>query len=304
MRLLTRADFDGLGCAVLLAEVGIMDNWMFVHPKDVQDGKYPGDEGDILANIPYIPGCGYWFDHHSSEQERLGFGFEFKGSSKPAKSCARVIWEYFGGHDRFGDKYDEMLHWVDKVDSGELALEEIENPEGWVLLGFIMDPRTGLGRYRHFTLSNYQLMENLIGYLRTMSIDDVLQLPDVVERVELYHERDRRFREMIQENSRVYNNVLVLDLRPVEEIQPGNRFVMYALHPKTNISIQVIWGMKKQNTVFSVGHSILNRTSSVDVGSLLLAYGGGGHQKVGTCQVANDKADKVLGELIKACLDR
>ncbi|WP_027178714.1 exopolyphosphatase [Maridesulfovibrio bastinii] len=303
MRLLTRSDFDGLACAVLLTDIGIMDNWLFVHPKDVQDGKYPGDPNDIVANVPYIEGCGYWFDHHSSEDERLGQSMEFKGMSKPEKSCARVVWEYFGGHEKFGNKFDEMLTYVDKVDSGDLTPEEIENPSGWILLGFIMDPRTGLGRYRHFNVSNYQLMENLIDYCRKMPIDKILAHPDVRERINLYYERDRQFRKMLMDCTEVFANVIVIDLREQEEIFPGNRFTVYSMYPETNISIQVMWGKQKQNTVFSVGHSILNRTSSVDVGSLLLKYGGGGHKQVGTCQVPHDTADAVLGELVASCMD-
>lgn len=303
MRLLTRSDFDGLACAVLLTDIGLMDNWLFVHPKDVQDGKYPGDPNDIVANVPYIEGCGYWFDHHSSEDERLGSSVKFKGLSKPEKSCARVVWEYFGGRNKFGNKFDEMLHYVDKVDSGDLTVDEVENPSGWILLGFIMDPRTGLGRYRHFHVSNYQLMENLINYCRKMSIDRILSLPDVRERVNLYFERDRQFREMLTNCTESFANVIVIDLREQEEIYPGNRFTVYAMYPDANISIQVIWGKLKQNTVFSVGHSILNRTSNIDVGSLLLKYGGGGHKQVGTCQVPHEKADIVLGELVAHCMN-
>lgn len=304
MRLLTRSDFDGLACAVLLTDIGIMDNWLFVHPKDVQDGKYPGDPNDIVANVPYIKGCGYWFDHHSSEDERLGMDLDFNGMSNNAKSCARVIWEYFGGHEKFGDKFDEMLHYVDKVDSGDLTLEEVENPTGWILLGFIMDPRTGLGRYRHFNVSNYQLMENLIEYCREMSIDQILAHDDVRERVNLYFERDQQFRKMLKDCTEVFANVIVIDLRDQEEIYPGNRFTVYAMYPEANISIQVMWGKQKQNTVFSVGHSILNRTSDVDVGSILLKYGGGGHKQVGTCQVPHDESDAVLGELVAHCMGK
>ncbi|NDV26390.1 exopolyphosphatase [Desulfovibrio sp. JC010] len=304
MRLLTRSDFDGLACAVLLKEIGIMDNWMFVHPKDVQDGRYPGDPNDIVANVPYIEGCGYWFDHHSSEEERLSMNLDYKGMSKSAKSAARVIWEYFGGHEKFADKFDEMLHYVDKVDSGDLTAEEVANPKGWILLGFIMDPRTGLGRYRHFKVSNYQLMEHLIDYCRELPITEILALPDVKERVDLYLERDKQFRDMLQSRTEMFGNVAILDLREQEEIYPGNRFTLYSMFPECNISIQIIWGKMKQNTVFSVGHSILNRTSKVDVGSVMLKFGGGGHKQVGTCQVPHDEADAALGQMVAMFMEK
>ncbi|WP_291327496.1 exopolyphosphatase [Desulfovibrio sp. UCD-KL4C] len=304
MRLLTRSDFDGLACAVLLTDIGIMDNWIFIHPKDVQDGKYPGDPNDIVANVPYIKGCGYWFDHHSSEDERLGMDLDYKGMSRKAKSAARVIWEYFGGHDKFGDKFDEMLHYVDKVDSGDLTAEEIKNPTGWILLGFIMDPRTGLGRYRHFNISNYKLMENLIDYCRSLNITEILELPDIKERIALYLERDLQFRDMLKRHTEVFVNVLVLDLREQEEIYPGNRFTIYSMYPQCDVSIQIMWGKQKQNTVFSVGHSIIKRTCTVDVGSTLLEYGGGGHKQVGTCQVPHEQADAILGELVAKLINK
>jgi nanoRNase/pAp phosphatase (c-di-AMP/oligoRNAs hydrolase) len=303
MRILTRADFDGLACSVLLTDIGLMDNWLFVHPKDVQDGKITATKDDIVCNVPYIPGCGYWFDHHLSEHERLNMDMEFQGASKEADSAARVIWEYFGGHDKFGYRFDEMLHYVDKMDSGQLTVEEIEDPQGWILLGFIMDPRTGLGRYRFFRISNYQLMENLIEYCRTLPIEEILAKPDVDERIELYFDRQHQYRHMLEQTATQQGNVLVVDLRELEEIAPGNRFTMYSMFPDCNVSIQVMWGRQKQNVVFAVGRSITNRSSTVDIGSLLLKYGGGGHPQVGTCQTPEEDADQVLVELVNALLD-
>ncbi|MCX5892762.1 MAG: exopolyphosphatase, partial [Deltaproteobacteria bacterium] len=258
MRLLTRSDFDGLICAVLLKEVGLLDSWKFVHPKDVQEGLVEVTEDDILANVPYIPGVGLWFDHHASEEERHHFNFEFKGMAKMAPSCARIIWEYYGGHERFSEKLDEMMFYVDKCDSGRLAMEDIENPSGWVLLSFIMDPRTGLGRYRDYHISNYQLMMELVEWCRTKPVELVLEMPDVEERVERYFEQDQIFREMVRHNSTVHGNLIELDLRRQPEIYTGNRFVIYTMYPQCNISMQIIMGKQNQNTVFTVGHSIIN----------------------------------------------
>ncbi len=299
MRLLTRSDFDGLICAVLLKEAGVMDDWKFVHPKDIQDGIIAVTENDILANVPYVPGCGLWFDHHSSEKERHGDQLEFKGVSKPCPSCARIIWEYYGGHDTFPKEMDEMLLYVDKVDSGDLTPDEVMHPTGWVLLGFIMDPRTGLGRYRDYSISNYQLMEELIGFCRTLPIEKILELPDIKERVERYFQQEEQFKKQLTENSKVHDNLVIIDLRNVDEILTGNRFIVYALFPQCNVSMHVLWGLKKQNTVFTVGHSILNRTSKLNVGKLMLEYGGGGHKQVGTCQVDNANAEKAHKDLIR-----
>ena len=301
MRLITRSDFDGLVCAVLLVEAGIVDELKFVHPKDVQDGLVKVTENDVLTNIPYVPGCGLWFDHHSSEQERLKLDqqFHYKGLSKEAPSCARVIYDYYGGDDRFSKfEANGLMEGVDKSDSGQLTLDEILNPKGWILLSFIMDPRTGLGRYRDYRISNYQLMEKMIEYCQTMSADEILQLPDVQERIKRYYEQEAAYEKMIRENSTVQKNLLIIDLRNVDEFVSGNRFKEYVLFPEQNISMRIIWGFKKQNVVFTVGHSIINRTSKTNIGSMMLQYGGGGHRAVGTCQVPVEKWEETRKELI------
>ena len=295
MRLLTRSDFDGLACGALLKEAGIIDSWKFVHPKDIQDGLVEAADNDVLANIPYIPGCKLWFDHHVSENERLG-DIQYEGLSQKAPSCARIIYEYYGGAEKF-PLFKPMIEGVDKVDSGNLTADEILNPAGWVLLGFMMDPRTGLGRFRNFRISNYELMEVLIDACRTMNIDEILDIPDVKERVVLYFEQDALFKEMVLKYTKLDGNAIITDLRNVDTIYTGNRFLVYSLFPEQNISLWIVDGRGKQNCPIAVGHSILNRTSKTKVGTLLLKYGGGGHDQVGTCQVDYDDADRVIGEL-------
>lgn len=298
MRLVTRSDFDGLACAVLLKEAGMIDSLLFVHPKDVQDGLIEVNENDVLANVPYAEGCGLWFDHHSSEKERLELGNRFKGASRPAPSAARVIYDYYGGDEKFG-RLKEMMTAVDRSDSGQLTVDEIINPQGWILLSFIMDPRTGLGRFRDFRISNYQLMEDLIEYCRHIPIEQIQQTPDVQERVKRYVEQNDLFKEMISKYTRTDGNVIITDLRGVDPIYSGNRFLIYSLYPDQNISVWLIDGRNKRNCVYAVGHSIINRSSKTDVGSLMLKYGGGGHKAVGTCQVENEDADSVLQELVE-----
>lgn len=298
MRLVTRSDFDGLACAVLLKQLNIIDDYLFAHPKDLQDGKVEVTENDVLANVPYVPGCGLWFDHHTSEQERLESSLEFEGMSKPLPSCARVIWEYYGAA-KFPETLLPMMAAVDKVDSAQLTEDEIINPTGWILLGYIMDPRTGLGRFRDYRISNYQLMLDMIEYCRTMSAEQILEIRDVQERVARYQDHKEKFRQMLLDHSSEHGNVVVLDLRDVEPIYCGNRFMIYTLFPKCNVSIRVIWGFRKQNVVFTVGHSILNRTSKTDVGALMLENGGGGHKAVGTCQVEEGRSVTVLQNIIE-----
>jgi nanoRNase/pAp phosphatase (c-di-AMP/oligoRNAs hydrolase) len=299
MRLVTRSDFDGLGCAAILKEIGEIDDIKFVHPKDIQDGIIEITDNDILANIPYVPGCGIWFDHHSSEHERKVFG-NFKGESDPsATSAARVVYNYYGGHKKFNnDHLNDLVDAVDKADSAQLTKEEILNPDGWVLLSFVMDPRTGLGRYRDYRISNYALMMDMIDYCREKTDKEILELPDIKERTVRYFEQDKLFREMVLQNSTTQDSVVLTDLRDQEEIYTGNRFLLYSLFPDQNISMQVMWGFQRQNIVITCGYSIINRSATADVGSLMLKHGGGGHRRVGTCQVSVDKAEEVIKEVL------
>ena len=298
-RLVTRSDFDGLICAVLLKELKMIDDIKFVHPKDMQDGIIEITDRDITTNLPYVPGCYLSFDHHASETIRRGDKEPENHIIDPeAPSAARVVYDYYGGKETFPGVSDEMMLAVDKADAAQFSKDEILHPEGWVLLNYLMDSRTGLGRFRNFTVSNYQLMMLLIDFCREHTIDEILQLPDVVERVELYNEHAPLFKDQLKRCSKVYDNLVVLDLRNEEIIYSGNRFMIYALYPETNISIHVLWGLKQQNTVFAIGKSILNRSSNTHVGELCLTYGGGGHANAGTCQVDNDMAKDALEDLI------
>lgn len=298
MRLVTRSDFDGLACGALLLEAGIIDSWKFAHPKDLQDGLVEINENDCLANVPFVEGCGLWFDHHSSEYERLALEGRYKGESRIAPSCARIIYEYYGGKERF-PQFDEMMEAVDKVDSGMLTIDEVMNPAGWVLIGFLMDPRTGLGRWRQFSISNYQLMEKLMVACRTMSTEEILALPDVQERIEVYYEQTALFKEMVTRYTRTEGNVIITDLRGVDPIYTGNRFMIYSMYPEQNISVWIVSGRGGVGCSAAVGHSILNRTSDVNVGSLMLKYNGGGHKKVGTCQFGNENMQVELQKMLE-----
>ena len=300
MRLLTRSDFDGLACAALLKDRGIIDNWKFVHPKDLQDGLIEATDNDVLANVPYVPGAAMWFDHHTSEEERVGWDKGIPGESREADSAARVIYDYYGGAEAM-PYFDEMVKAVDLVDAGKLTREEILEPKGWVLLGFVMDPRTGLGRFRGFRISNYQLMEKLIADVANHDIDTILADQDVKERVDLYFEQEKHFREMVTAHTTVDGNVIITDLRGVDTIFTGNRFLVYSLYPEQNISLWIVDGRDKLNAPIAVGHSILNRTSKTNVGELMLKNGGGGHPQVGTCQVDYADADRVIAEIVAQC---
>ncbi|HRK97218.1 MAG: exopolyphosphatase [Alphaproteobacteria bacterium] len=299
-RLITRSDMDGLVCGILLKELGMIDDITFAHPKDMQDGLIEVGQDDITTNLPYVEGVFMAFDHHASEVERVGGLKENHIIDPKAPSAARVVYDYFGGKSRFPRVPDEMMEAVDKADSAAFTKEDVLNPQGWELLSFLMDARTGLGRFRDFSISNYQLMMQLIDFCREHDdIKEILELPDVKERVELFKEQQSKFREQIERCARIKKNVIALDLRNEDTIYAGNRFMIYALFPQCNISIHILWGKNKQNTVFAIGKSILNKTSTTDIGALCLSYAGGGHNAAGTCQVDNLKADEILDEIVE-----
>lgn len=296
-RLVTRSDFDGLVCAVLLRELDLINDIKFVHPKDMQDGTILVSGDDITTNLPYVPGVRLAFDHHLSETIRIGEKPDNHIIDPNAPSAARVVYDHYGGREKFPGVSLDIMEAVDKGDSAQFTKDEILNPTGWALLNYIMDARTGLGRFRNFRISNHDLMMELIAYCRNHAIEEILNLPDVKERVDLYMEHREKAKEQIQRCSTVVDNLVVLDLRNEETIFPTNRFMIYALYPDANISIHVIWGLNKLNTVLATGKSIVNRTSNTNIGQLMLKYGGGGHENAGTCQVDNDDCDRVLGEL-------
>ena len=298
-RLVTRSDFDGLVCAALLKELDMLDDIKFVHPKDMQDGKVEITDRDITTNLPYVASAHLSFDHHASEAERVENGKPNHVILPDADSAARVVYDYFGGADRFPRISHEMMDAVDKADAAKFSQDEILDPQGWILLSFLMDPRTGLGRFRDFRISNYQLMMQLIDDCMTLSIDQILETPDVKERVDLYRGHAQPALRQLQACSQVQDNLVILDLRDEPVIHPTNRFTVYAMYPDTNISMHVLWGLKQQNTVFATGKSIVNRTSRTNVGRLMLEYGGGGHEAAGTCQIANDEAPRVRDELVQ-----
>ncbi len=299
-RLITRSDMDGLVCAVLLRELGIIEDVCFAHPKDMQDGLVDVDTDVITTNLPYVDGVYMAFDHHASEISRMKGKRDNHIIDADAPSAARVVYDYFGGAEAFPDISDDMMKGVDKADSAAFSKEDILNPKGWELLSFIMDARTGLGRFRDFNISNYQLMMKLIDTVRQQkSIDQILQMPDVKERVDLYMSHAPKFKEQLERCGEMHDNLVLLDLRTEETIWAGNRFMIYALFPKANISMHAMWGKNKQNTVLAIGKSILNKTSKTHVGELCLSYGGGGHDAAGTCQVENLKADEKIEEIIQ-----
>jgi nanoRNase/pAp phosphatase (c-di-AMP/oligoRNAs hydrolase) len=302
VRLVTRSDFDGSVCAALLMELGLVDGILYIHPKDLQDNKIEVTGDDILANVPFVEGCGLWFDHHSSEHERLNLEGKFKGASELEPSAAQVIYEYYKKDQVAAGKlkkFEDLIKIVGIADSAQFSKDDILNPTGWIMLAFIADPRTGLGYKRSFRISNFELMKKLPEYLRSKTAEEILALPDFQERVQVYHEETSKYKALLARTTRIEGDAILIDFRGIAENPVGNRFMEYVLYPEQNISVRIVDGRDKQFAMISVGHSILDRTSLVDVGSLVLKYGGGGHKQVGTCQVEYDDVDRIVGEMLQ-----
>ncbi len=301
MRLLTRSNFDGLACGALLTEKGIVDEYKFIHPRDIQNGTEKVTANDVLANVPYASGCGMWFAYHSSKEERLKMeNIKFEGDSRSdALSAAQVVWDYYGGEKTFGKHFEPLLEAVNTSDSANFSLEEIINAEGWILLSFITDPRTGLEDFGDYRISAEQFILDMIQYCRTKTIDEILLIPDVQERTKRYNEQQILFKDMLRRSSRIERRVVITDLMNEETIYCGNRFIIFASHPDQNIEIRMMWDETKKNVVFSCGHSILNRTSKINVGRLMYKYGGGGIEKAGSCRVPAKDKERVLNEILE-----
>jgi oligoribonuclease NrnB/cAMP/cGMP phosphodiesterase (DHH superfamily) len=304
MRLITRSDFDGLVCAVLLRQVSTIDTIDFVHPKDVQDGKIQVTANDVLTNLPFVPGAGLWFDHHSSEASRNDMsGVAFQGRFEVAPSAARVVYNYFAEQGKSAqlERYADLLEAVDKSDSANLSHEDVTNPSGWILLSYVMDPRTGLAYFHNYRISNRELMMKMVDWIPEHDVDTILRMPDVKERIDRYFEGQEEFRKIMQKHSTVEDNVIVTDLRGIGDMPTGNRFLIYTMYPNANIQVRVFDGKKGEFIVAAVGHSIFNRTSKTDVGKLMARYGGGGHRGAGTCQLPLEGAEEKVRAIIDEC---
>ena len=297
-RLITRSDMDGLVCGSLLKYLGLIDEILFVHPKDMQDGLIEVTSNDITTNLPYVEGVYLSFDHHFSETLRN----EKKENhiiDANAPSAAQVVYDYYGGEDEFPMKFRGMMNGANKADSASFSKEDILEPRGWDLLSFIMDSRTGLGRFKEFKITNYQLMMDLVTYCAEHNIDEILEIPDVKERVDLYFQYEKEFNEQLKKCTTVHNNVVVIDYTQEEIIYTGNRFLVYAMYPEISISIHMSYTYDKDKIVYSTGKSIINKSSTLNIGELMLKNGGGGHKNAGGCQILVDKAPEVLESLIQ-----
>lgn len=302
-RLLTRSDLDGLICAVLLKHLNMVDEIKLIdHPGFMQEGDIAVNDHDIITNLPFVRGVHLAIDHHVSESLRNQK--DPRHIIKPdAPSAARVVYEYFGGKSRFPASFDDMMDAVDKADSGRFSQPDILYPKQWVLLNFLVDQRTGIEQWGNFQISEERFKLDVIEYCGRMPIDNILSLQNVKERADVYFNYENQYKNLLRTSAAVHRNIVALDFRHLEKIYPGNRFIIYALFPQCNISILIRSDAKNDKTIFSIGKSILNLTSTVNIGELMLSYGGGGHRAAGACHVDNDKADYVFEQLLRSLTD-
>jgi hypothetical protein len=290
MRLITRADLDGLTCALLLREVEPIEQVDFAHPKDVQDGKVEVTANDILANLPYDERAALWFDHHVSQAD-FSWNPEMKGAYDVAPSAARVIANHYKS-EKFA-KYQELLEETDRLDAAILTKEDIVNPQGWILIGYTLDPRSQLPKYQDY-------FRHVMELARTKTPDEILADPLVKERVDALMAQEEAFLKHLQADSRMDGNVVITDVRGKGQTPTGNRFLIYTLFPEANVSMRISDVHGGEKVSIQLGHSILNRTCHTNVGELLGTLGGGGHEGAGTCQPAKADADRVIAEILDA----
>jgi hypothetical protein len=292
MRIVTRGDFDGLASSVLLTEIHQVREIRFVHPKDAQDGKVDADEEDIVVNVPYVQGCGLWFDHHVSEEAKVPDIGKFKGAFATAPSAARVVYDYYKkDHGAKLAKYAELLEATDRLDAAQLTLEDVTNPQGWILLGLTLDPRSGLGpEFRKY-------FRWLVEYIKELPLDKVLAHPEVKKRTDRVLKEQQEFKSILGGRAKLDGNVIVVDFRNMPEKPVGNRFLVYTMFPEGNVEMRLFDGHKGA-VVVAAGHSIFNRTCNVNIGELLKTYGGGGHRGAGTTQLPPETAEAQMAEIL------
>ncbi|MEM6453810.1 MAG: exopolyphosphatase [Acidobacteriota bacterium] len=290
MRLVTRADLDGLACALLLDTYETVDEIVLVHPQEITDKTADVRAGDIVANLPYHPSCDLWFDHHLQTASNSQPPTDVRGRFRLAPSAAQVVWEHYGEEAR----WTTLIAETNKVDAAQLTEEDVLRPQGHVLLGYLLDPRTGLGDDEAF-------FHRCFDHLRAGgSVDDLLRAEDVAARVMRMFAMNEDCCWTLSHHSRLIGNVVFTDLRRVSSLPVGNRFLVYTLFPESNVSVRVQFSQRLDAVMVKVGHSIFNRTCQTSVGELMSEYGGGGHRGAGSAPLDVLHADMKIYAILDA----
>ncbi len=296
-RLITRADFDGVVCGGLFLELDLIDSVVFAEPREMQTGEFLVRPNDITANLPYVPGVHHCFDHHSSEVRRVGAQTNLT-IDPLAPSAARVIYAHYGGANAFPKISPDLINAVDKADSAQFDEQDILSPDGWVLINFILDPRTGLNNAATFSVANDRFLEDMMVYCRHHPVEELLKIPDVAERVAVFWKNEEHYELQLRRRTTLSENIAIVDFRGEEKIFAGNRFTVYALNPECNMSMMLIPNRDDETVTIAVGKSILKRTSNANLGGILLDFGGGGHAAAGTCLAPTGKVDEIAAAIV------
>ena len=286
MRLVTRGDLDGLTCAVLISLHEKIDGLLLVHPQDLTEERIEILPTDIIANLPYQPGCAMWFDHHQHTATVAAPAVDFKGAFAQAPSAARLVYEYYGGEAEM-PQFAELVRETDRLDSANLTPEDVMCPQGYIKLGFTIDSRSGLGAFEEYFVSVVSLLR------RNAPLEQVLAHPEVHRRCRLLEEADSHFSVVLGDHSYLAGNVIITDFRELDQVPIGNRFLVYALYPEINVSVRIQWGPRREYAMMTLGHSIFNRTCRTDVGELAARYGGGGHRGAGSVPLIDDPDQQI-----------
>jgi hypothetical protein len=290
MRLVTRGVLDGLTAAVLITTMEDISSIELIHPQDITNNKFQITPDDVMAYLPYHPDCSMWFYHYELTESNLKPPLGFRGRHAIEPSVARVVYNYYSSEKL--KKYSHLVAETDRFESASLSVMDVAAPRGVILLGFIIDPRTGLGSFKEFFIK-------LVGWLKEYEIDEVLAQPEVAERIRKYEEANMTFNEALNENTRVDGNVIVTDFRNIKKVPVGNRFLVYTAYPVRNVSVRVQWGPRKEFVAVTIGHSIFNKTCKTNIGRLCSDYGGGGHKGAGGCVLKTGTADEEIKEIIE-----
>jgi hypothetical protein len=293
MRLVTRPDLDGLTCAVLLSQCETVDSFELVHPQQVRDGEVKVGGNDILVNVPYQPSCGMWFDNHLLTDSQSTPPQGYRGRYGQAPSAARLVYEHYApAHPELG-RYEELVRETDRLDSAQLELDDVLSPEGYTLLGFTLDSKSGLGDPREYFLE-------LVPAVTSKPIQEVLDLPSVRDRTTRLKEQDGQFREAAIAHSRLDGPLIITDFRSLDPLPVGNRFLIYTVFPDATLSLRIQRGRAPDTVSVSGGRSIFNRTSRANIGIVMSLYGGGGQPGAGACVLPAATADAQIAEIVGA----
>lgn len=287
MRIVTRPDFDGIVCAVLLSDiVGATTPIKWAEPNAVQNRQVEIKKGDIIANLAYHENCSLWFDHHLSNQ----IPGSFNGAFRIAPSAARVVFNYYKG--KFKRDYGELVNETDKIDSANLSLDEVFHPENYSYISLDMTINCQ-------NPADEPYWNRIVELLGNYDINRVLDESEVKNRIKKAVQKNKEYVRCLKAYSTREENVIITDFRPLKKAPSGNRFLVFCLFPEANVNVKIRYhDHDRDKVIVSVGHSIINRSCKVNCGILCSRFSGGGHKGAGSCSFPAGQAQKNLAAIL------